>query len=224
MPRRRTRPSIGPRNVGGRRTLALVAVTGANINAMTKTGVTPLIYAASEGWDDCVPLLLTAGADPQLKTNKGRTALQAALMRAAKAGAEDKPRFDKAVKQLQQVDGKAPAAPAAASGGGLFGAALAPAAAASDGGLFGAAPAPVAAAAGGGLFGAALAPAAAASGGGLFGATVAKTTQAQSPVESERKAAEPALSQIVTLPSSRHPPSKGQGPTSGKTPYRASRP
>merc|ERR1740124_675298 len=276
MPRRRTRPSIGPRNVGGRRTLALVAVTGANINAMTKTGVTPLIYAASEGWDDCVPLLLTAGADPQLKTNKGRTALQAALMRAAKAGAEDKPRFDKAVKQLQQVDGKAPAAPAAASGGGLFGAALAPAAAASDGGLFGAAPAPVAAAAasggglfgaalapvaavsggglfgaalapvaaasggglfgvapapvaaaaasGGGLFGAAPAPVAAASGGGLFGATVAKTTQAQSPVESERKAAEPALSQIVTLPSSRHPPSKGQGPTSGKTPYRASRP
>ena len=98
------------------------------------------------------------------------------------------------------------------------------AAAASGGGLFGAAPAPVAAASGGGLFGVALAPVAAASGGGLFGATVAKTTQAQSPVESERKAAEPALSQIVTLPSSRHPPSKGQGPTSGKTPYRASRP
>eukprot|EP00964_Phaeocystis_antarctica_P042405 scaffold24298_cov56-Phaeocystis_antarctica.AAC.3 len=71
------------------------------------------MYAASEGWDDCVPLLLKAGADHRMETNKGRTALQAAQMKVGSVGAEDKPRFDKVVKQLQQVDGKAPAASAA---------------------------------------------------------------------------------------------------------------
>lgn len=32
------------------------------VDAANKGGVTPLIYAASEGWDDCVPLLLQASA------------------------------------------------------------------------------------------------------------------------------------------------------------------
>ena len=217
-----------------------LTAAGAPLNAKTKTGVTPLIYAASEGWDDCVQLLLAAGADPTLQTGKGRTAREATSTKMAKADAESKPRF---VKVLQLLD--APAAAAAASGGGLLGAAPAPAAtsgglfgaapapAAASGGLFGAAPAPAAAsgglfgavpapaaaaASGGGLFGAAPAPAAAS--GGLFGAAAAKNKQAQSQAE----AAEPALSQVAVLPSPRHPPLKGQGLTSSKASYRASRP
>ena len=82
-----------------------LTAAGAPLDAKIKTGVTPLIYAASEGWDDCVPLLLKAGADPKVETNKGRTALQAAQMKVGSADAEDKPRFEKVVKQLQQVDG-----------------------------------------------------------------------------------------------------------------------
>ena len=158
-----------------------LTAAGAPLNAKTKTGVTPLIYAASEGWDDCVQLLLAAGADPTLQTGKGRTAREATSTKMAKADAESKPRF---VKVLQLLD--APAAAAAASGGGLFGAAPAPAAAS----------------------------------GGLFGAAAAKNKQAQSQAE----AAEPALSQVAVLPSPRHPPLKGQGLTSSKASYRASRP
>ena len=203
-----------------------LTAAGAPLNAKTKAGVTPLIYAASEGWDDCVQLLLAAGADPTLQTGKGNTAREATSKKMAKADAESKPRFAK-VLQLLDAPG-----PAAASGGGLFGAAPAPAAApaAASGGLFGAAPAP--AAASGGLFGAAPAPAAASGGlfgaapapaatsGGLFGATAAKNKQAQSQAE----AAEPALSQVAVLSSPRHPPLEGQGLTSGKASYRASRP
>jgi hypothetical protein len=231
-----------------------LTAAGAPLNAKTKAGVTPLIYAASEGWDDCVQLLLAAGADPTLQTGKGNTAREATSKKMAKADAESKPRFAK-VLQLLDAPG-----PAAASGGGLFGAAPAPAAApaaasgglfgaapapaAASGGLFGAAPAPAAASGGlfgaapapaatsGGLFGAAPAPAAASGGlfgaapapaatsGGLFGATAAKNKQAQSQAE----AAEPALSQVAVLSSPRHPPLEGQGLTSGKASYRASRP
>ena len=175
-----------------------LTAAGAPLNAKTKAGVTPLIYAASEGWDDCVQLLLAAGADPTLQTGKGNTAREATSKKMAKADAESKPRFAK-VLQLLDAPG-----PAAASGGGLFGAAPAPAAApaAASGGLFGAAPAP------------------AATSGGLFGATAAKNKQAQSQAE----AAEPALSQVAVLSSPRHPPLEGQGLTSGKASYRASRP
>ena len=164
-----------------------LTAAGAPLNAKTKpAGVTPLIYAASEGWDDCVQLLLAAGADPTIQTAKGRTAREATSMKMAKADAESKPRF---AKVLQLLD--APAPPAAA------------AVAASGGGLFGAAPAPAAAAA---------------SGGGLFGATTAKNKPAQSQVQAA------ALPQVAVLPSPRHPPLKGQGLTSGKAPFRASRP
>ena len=68
----------------------------ADLNAKTKAGVTPLIYAASEGWDDCVPLLLAAGADRALKTNKGRSALDAAKEKSAKAPDDKKPRRGRA--------------------------------------------------------------------------------------------------------------------------------
>eukprot|EP00967_Tisochrysis_lutea_P159406 scaffold330319_cov81-Tisochrysis_lutea.AAC.1 len=73
---------------------ALIAA-GASVNAATKAGVTPLIYAASEGWDDCVPILLEAGADTQLRTIKGRSALDAAKEKSGKAPGEDRPRFQK---------------------------------------------------------------------------------------------------------------------------------
>ena len=53
------------------------------VDVTNKGGVTPLIYAASEGWDDCVPLLLKAGANRALATAKGRTALQAAKEKVA---------------------------------------------------------------------------------------------------------------------------------------------
>ena len=39
---------------------------GASVDVMTKSGVTPLIFAASQGWDDCVPLLLEGGANKAL--------------------------------------------------------------------------------------------------------------------------------------------------------------
>ena len=107
-----------------------LTAAGAPLNAKTKpAGVTPLIYAASEGWDDCVQLLLAAGADPTIQTAKGRTAREATSMKMAKADAESKPRF---AKVLQLLDAPAPPPPpaVAASGGVLFGAAPAPAGAA----------------------------------------------------------------------------------------------
>ena len=83
-----------------------LTAAGAPLNAKTKpAGVTPLIYAASEGWDDCVQLLLAAGVDPTIQTAKGRTAREATIMKMAKADAESKPRF---AKVLQLLD--APAA------------------------------------------------------------------------------------------------------------------
>ena len=42
----------------------------ANVDITNKGGVTPLIYAASEGWDDCVPLL------PALDTQTQQLSLQ----------------------------------------------------------------------------------------------------------------------------------------------------
>ena len=79
---------------------ALVAA-GAPLNAKTKAGVTPLIYAASDGWDECVPLLLEAGADHTVATNKGRTALQVVLSKLASADAEARPRFERVARQLE---------------------------------------------------------------------------------------------------------------------------
>ena len=38
------------------------------LDVTNKAGVTPLIFAASEGWDDCVPLLLEGGASTTAAT------------------------------------------------------------------------------------------------------------------------------------------------------------
>ena len=91
-----------------------LTAAGAPLNPKTKTGVTPLIYAASEGWDDCVQLLLAAGADPTIQTAKGRTAREATSMKMAKADDESKPRF---AKVLQLLDAPAPPPPPPAAAG-----------------------------------------------------------------------------------------------------------
>ena len=77
--------------------------------ALEKTGVTPLIYAASSGWDDCVPLLLAGGADVHLATAKGNTALKAAQEKEPKVDAEEKPRYARVIKQLTEAAAKPPA-------------------------------------------------------------------------------------------------------------------
>ena len=89
---------------------ALLKAPGIEINARTKAGVTPLIYAASEGWDDCVQLLLAAGADRAAKTEKGRTARDATTMKMAKADAETKPRLEKVLRLLDAPQTSAPPA------------------------------------------------------------------------------------------------------------------
>jgi hypothetical protein len=89
---------------------ALLKAPGIEINARTKAGVTPLIYAASEGWDDCVQLLLAAGADRAAKTDKGRTARDATTMKMAKADAETKPRLEKVLRLLDAPQTSAPPA------------------------------------------------------------------------------------------------------------------
>ena len=132
---------------------ALMAA-GAPLNAKTEpAGVTPLIYAASEGWDDCVQLLLAAGADPTIQTARGRTAREATSMKMARADAESRPRFANTLRTLREHSLQLFDAPA--SGGGLFGAAPAPAAAwcPNKRGSAAAAPIPAAATSGSGLFG-----------------------------------------------------------------------
>jgi len=77
--------------------------------AMEKTGITPLIFAASFGWDDCVPLLLAGGADVRRTTAKGNTALKAAQEKEPKVDAEEKLRFARVIKQLTEAAAKLPA-------------------------------------------------------------------------------------------------------------------
>ena len=63
---------------------------GIEINARTKAA--DPTHLRGVGWDDCVQLLLAAGADRAAKTEKGRTARDATAMKMAKADAETKPR------------------------------------------------------------------------------------------------------------------------------------
>eukprot|EP00967_Tisochrysis_lutea_P135041 scaffold239123_cov27-Tisochrysis_lutea.AAC.1 len=80
---------------------ALIAA-GASVDAATEAGVTPLMYAALQGWDDCVSILLEAGADTMLRTAKENSALDLARKKCAEA--HDKiARFHKVISQLQAV-------------------------------------------------------------------------------------------------------------------------
>ncbi len=80
---------------------SLIKAPGIEIDARTKNDVTPLIYAADQGWDECVQLLLQAGALRTAKTNKGRTAHAAATRSLEKADAKDKPHYEKVLQLLQ---------------------------------------------------------------------------------------------------------------------------
>jgi len=51
---------------------------GANINAITVTGKTPLFKASEEGRLELVRLLLARGADVHIRSRKGQTAFQVA--------------------------------------------------------------------------------------------------------------------------------------------------
>ena len=90
---------------------ALIDRAGAKIDITNKGLVTLLIYAASEGWDDRVPLLLKAGADRTHKTGKGRTALDAAKEKLTKVAADERLRFEKVIMQLEKTNAERTAAP-----------------------------------------------------------------------------------------------------------------
>ena len=48
---------------------------GADVNAQDERGMTPLMWAAGNSFQNTVQILLNAGADIDIKNNKGRTAL-----------------------------------------------------------------------------------------------------------------------------------------------------
>jgi ankyrin repeat protein len=58
----------------------LLIAKGAKVNYVDKLGMTPLLYAASIDWGDTAVIqkLIAAGADAQMKTPEGRTALDLA--------------------------------------------------------------------------------------------------------------------------------------------------
>jgi ankyrin repeat protein len=60
----------------------LLIASGAQINKVDKLGMTPLLYAASVDWGDTAVIqkLIAAGANTQLKTPEGRTALDLAQL------------------------------------------------------------------------------------------------------------------------------------------------
>lgn len=51
---------------------------GGNVNKKSKSGLTAIMYAASDGNIEIAKLLLENGADPDIKTNKGRSAVSIA--------------------------------------------------------------------------------------------------------------------------------------------------
>jgi serine/threonine-protein kinase len=65
---------------GGHEELArLLVESGANLNALSRSGATPLIYAALSGEDACAVFLLSANADPSIRLpDGGGTALEIA--------------------------------------------------------------------------------------------------------------------------------------------------
>jgi ankyrin repeat protein len=53
----------------------LLIAQGADVNAKTSEGSTPLHKVANRGWEDMAKLLIAHGADVNAKTNEGRTPL-----------------------------------------------------------------------------------------------------------------------------------------------------
>lgn len=51
---------------------------GANVNALDKHGISPLLNAIFEGHTECVKLLLEKGADKTVKSPSGESAVEAA--------------------------------------------------------------------------------------------------------------------------------------------------
>src|SRR5450830_748499 len=66
------------------------------VDARATTNITPLMFAAREGQEEAVRLLLSWGADPGLKSDHGWTADQFAM-------AADKPRVAAIIKAAQQA-------------------------------------------------------------------------------------------------------------------------
>ncbi|XP_076144520.1 ankyrin repeat domain-containing protein 53 [Alosa pseudoharengus] len=60
--------------------ISCLLMHGAQVNAATKDGVTPLHQAAAEGLLECVQALLEAGADPHLREMNGHTPLELAKL------------------------------------------------------------------------------------------------------------------------------------------------
>lgn len=60
---------------GGMQICKALIASGADVNAVTQKGETPLMLAATNGKADVVELLLQQGADKQKKDNSGKTAL-----------------------------------------------------------------------------------------------------------------------------------------------------
>jgi len=69
------------------------------VDARATTNITPLMFAAREGQEEAVKLLLSWGADPGLKSDHGWTADQFAL-------AADKPRVAAIITAAQRAAGK----------------------------------------------------------------------------------------------------------------------
>jgi ankyrin repeat protein len=61
---------------------------GANVNAQSIHGVTPLMIAAARNVAPMIGLLVQSGADPNLKSDEGKTALQIAEQNGADAAAK----------------------------------------------------------------------------------------------------------------------------------------
>ena len=68
---------------------------GAKVDALAPTNITPLMFAAREGQEEAVRLLLASGADPSLKSSHGWTATQFAM-------AADKPGVAAIIEKFQQ--------------------------------------------------------------------------------------------------------------------------
>ena len=67
-------------NSGNEIAVALLIQNGADLNAQTCGGETPLMKAAANGYLNIVKALLTNNADPMIKAKNGLTALNYAQM------------------------------------------------------------------------------------------------------------------------------------------------